>query len=350
MDVLQLEGQTPRELGEAHGRPWGTRIRALAAVRWEMLALRSPLRTRADLERLAARHVECLARTWPDLAEEMAATAAAAGVRPADLAVLNAYTDMRDVDERALDEGGCTVVFAPTSTGPVLGQTWDTHASACPFVGLLHVAAPGKPRAVLLTIAGCFGMAGLNEHGVGVCINNLTPTDARVGLLWPAVVRRMLEQPTADGALAVLKAARLGSGHSYLVADPRRFYCVETTGRRLRVLTADPTRPTCHTNHYLHPDLLPWAATRPAQSTTLERLARARTLLGKARLERPDDLCMVLADHAGGRGSLCVHRSDVTDAHGVQTNAAVVMDLAGRRLLASRGCVAQGRFHEEVVA
>ncbi len=35
-------------------------------------------------------------------------------------------------------------------------------------------------------------MAGVNSSGVGVTINNLSSTDARIGVIWPALVRKAL--------------------------------------------------------------------------------------------------------------------------------------------------------------
>src|SRR5262249_40163227 len=128
---------------------------------------------------------------------------------------------------------GCSVIWSETPTGRILAQTWDMHATAIPYVMLLRVpVSQDGPAAALLTVTGCLGMAGGSALRVGVAINNLNSTDATLGVVWPAVVRRALHQPTAQAARDVIAASPIGSGHHYFVADRHEAFALESSGTR----------------------------------------------------------------------------------------------------------------------
>ena len=90
------------------------------------------------------------------------------------------------------------MIWAETPTGRILAQTWDMHATAIPYVMVLRVPeSDDGPAATLLTVTGCLGMAGMNARASAIAINNLYSTDATLGVVWPAMVRRALHQRTA---------------------------------------------------------------------------------------------------------------------------------------------------------
>ena len=109
----------------------------------------------------------------------------------------------------------------------MLGQTWDMHGSAAPYVEILRFAVEGAPRCVTFSLTGCLGMAGINEHGVAVTINNLNTPTTKIGIVWPALVRMMLACATAKEAAALLERVGVGSGHYYQIADRTDFFGVE---------------------------------------------------------------------------------------------------------------------------
>src|SRR6185295_16465871 len=115
---------------------------------------------------------------------------------------------------------GCSVMFAESPTGRIVAQTWDMHATAIPYVMVLRVPeSEAGPAATLLTVTGCLGMAGMNSARVAIAINNLYSTDATLGVVWPAMVRKALQQTHARAARDVIRTSPIGSGHHYLVAD-----------------------------------------------------------------------------------------------------------------------------------
>lgn len=335
--VLDLGAGDYPALGRRHAAAWGERAVALYGIRWALTRQRAHTADPARLQALAEAHLPVLAAFDAGLHAELCALASEAGLAPWQAVILNHYTDFRDIPA---DTEGCSVVYAPLPDGPVAAQTWDMHGTAEPFVGLLRLTPPDGPPAVLFTIAGCHGMCGLNAAGVGICINNLTPTDARVGVVWPALVRRMLRETTAAAALEVLHGARLGSGHNYLVADPTAVYNVETTGRQYRLTHSDRTLPYWHTNHYRHPDLLPLEATLSKASTTRERFAVLNQAFEAAPPQSIAEVWRLLGSHEGHPRSICSHvAAGGGDPSASKTCGGVVLDLARRRVLAHRGCL-----------
>ncbi len=347
MEKIILTGRTPRDIGEQHGALFPGEIAALAEIRAELMLVRSDLTDRAQVTRLAAAHLPVM-RDWDAaLWDELVGLSHTSGASLEQLVVLNHYTDLRDIRraawapaEDAPDPGGCSMALMPPEQpgAAVTGQTWDMHGSAEPFVRLIEVRLAGAPTATLLTLTGCLGMAGLNEEGVGVLINNLTPTDARVGVLWPAVVRRMLRETTAEAAANVLLGTPLGSGHHYLVSDGRDAFSIETSGREKRVYKRGVDGPILHTNHCLVPELLPLEEL-PEGTTThlrLQHLSREVQAL-PARGASAAQLARAFGSHEGFPRSLCMHAAS-DDPHAATTCGAVVFDHARRQVLAVQGC------------
>lgn len=332
-------GRTYRELGLIHGTEWGADAAALYGIRFALTREKSRLGDPAALAELARRHLPVQRDYDAGLYDELTGVAEASGLEPWQVLLLNHYTDFRDIPPEAM---GCSVVYAPLEHGPVAAQTWDMHGTAEPYVGLLRLTPPDGPPVVVFTLTGCLALAGMNAHGVAVCINNLTPDDARVGVSWPTVVRRMLREPTARAARDVLLATPLGSGHNYLIADEREVFNVETTARLARVTHDDPARAYWHTNHYVHPDLVPHQRPPPTTSTSGLRYERLT-----ARMAKPprtiDEVWALLGSHDGHPRSICAHLpGDDPDAS--KTCGGLICDIPNRRVLARAGCLHGGHY------
>ncbi len=352
LEKVVFEG-TPADVGRAHGQLWASEIKALAELRTTLTFGKSDIEANEDLARLARAHLPVLEAFDGALHAELLASAEGAGMSPEELVILNHYTDIRDIRAPVwgplVDPGGCSMALLPGgATGPaVSGQTWDMHGSAMPFVRLVEFRVEGTPAATLLTLTGCLGMAGINAHGVAVLINNLTSTDARVGVVWSALVRRMLRERTVEGAVQVLRAAPLGSGHHYLVTDGLEAVSIETSGQLKRELARGTTARLLHTNHCLIDDLK--AVERvPEGSTTWVRFGHLERRVDRLAAGRigAEELARAFADHEGYPKSLCIHmtRPPGASPHAVDTCAAVVFDHAARRMLAVQGCAVDGAW------
>ncbi len=336
MRALRVSGTTPREWGRAHGETFRCEIESITALRmW--LVRRYGFASDAAVLALAQRHLPILESFDRDGFDELGGIAEGAALSPAHIVVLNHYTDLRDLDPRTASDEGCSVIYA--ADAGVLAQTWDMHATAIPYVMLLGVPArAAAPAAWLFSITGCLGMAGLNEAGVAVAINNLYSTDARIGLVWPALVRRALRERTAAEARDVILSAPLGSGHHYMVADPESAFAIETSGQLREVIYRGERPGFVHTNHCLDPAVAARSKV-PDTSTTYDRLAVLERDLAARPIADVRDAWRRLGSTEGYPRSVCTNMATPENPHGTATCGAIAFDLRRRLVLAASGLV-----------
>lgn len=295
--TAEIEGRGPEQRGAEIGTRFGAEIRDTVARYLEFFALSGLSRARAD--GIAERSLAAL-RAWaPGLAQEIEATAAAAGVPSLELAALNARTEILAAGEPDR-EGECsTLVLAPESArSPLTLQTWDWHAELCP-TGLLLSVAPDPPeadrgrgrvgRVRLFTEAGMLGKIGVNDAGLGVHFNILhhaSDTDAG-GVPVHAIARRVLDEAsTVEEAASIIRSAPVSASTVLtVVADrgARRAVCFEISPERVAEVLPDPDGMLVHTNHFLAPELAAGEAASAA-STTRTRFAHLSRIGQRANL------------------------------------------------------------------
>ncbi len=334
-----------RERGLAHGRQFAGEITTLVELRI-YLACKISGFTRDGLEQVAGAHLPLLRAYDEDLYDELVGIAEGSGCAAADIVILNQYTDIRDMSPKADPEeglageadydGGCTLVWAKASAGPVFGQTWDMHASAMPYVLMMRVADAGGGDAWLLSLTGCLGMAGLNGAGLSIGINNLTSTDASPGVVWSAIVRKAMRESHASAAKDVLLASRTASGHHYLVCDEKDVFSVETSGTKNQLIFSGEARDFVHSNHCLDAEIAGCSRV-PAQSTTHDRYDAMIADLEERPIVDVDDLWTRLGSHEGYPRSICTNMSTPESPHAAATCAGIAMDMRKREILAVAG-------------
>jgi len=318
-------GKPPREWGRIHGETFRGEIKALAEIRIYLCTKVGGFSGREQVLRAATAHLPVLESYHRGLYEELCGIAEGAGVTAEEIVVANHYTDLRDLDpdpskwQPAPIGDGCSVIYAETASGKIVAQTWDMHATAIPYVMLLCVPeSPDGPAAKLLSVTGCLGMAGMNSSHVAIAINNLFSTDATLGVVWPALVRRALHQRNARAARETVLGAPIGSGHHYFIADGTWAFGIEASGRRRKeVYRRDPgvdyeVPPRfVHTNHALDEDVAKASKVRSAEaaaSTALHADGRPRRRLARAR-QRRRLAAQRVHEHGDARGA--ARRGDV---------------------------------------
>jgi isopenicillin-N N-acyltransferase-like protein len=361
--MRQLElpaGKPPREWGRIHGESFRGEVQALAALRTYLCTQIGGFASAADVRAAAAAHLPVLERYHRGLHDELIGIAEGAALTPADIVITNHYTDLRDLDPDmttwkpaplADDPGahgvhrggpgsgdGCSVLWAESPTGRVLAQTWDMHATAIPYVMILRVpeSADG-PSATLLSVTGCLGMAGMNAARVGIAINNLFSTDATLGVVWPAMVRRALQQRTAAAARDVIATSPIGSGHHYFVADRDAAFAIEASGtRRKQVFGGGPVY--CHTNHCLDGEVAARSKVPPI-STTYDRLRWLEADVARGAVTDLADAWRRLGSEDGWPRSVCHNMATPEAPHGTATCGAIAMNLDTGELWAQQGLI-----------
>src|SRR5437660_5740610 len=258
--VLELSG-APGQIGAAHGEAQRERIREYAErfISWT-LSMAAVRVTEAELWARWAPQVAVNQREAPDMVEEMRGIARGAGVPFERVFLLNSLLDLNSFRYLGLATAfaGCSTfaVAAEAGTGKTLvGQTYDMPAFHQDYLTLLRLKPSEGPRQLVFTFAGIVGAAGLNEAGLAVNINYLSPLDAGLGRLHSVVVRQILASAQlADALTPPVLPPRAGGAH-FLVADKDgNVVSVETTARRFAI--AYPLGQAIgHTNHYLAAEL-----------------------------------------------------------------------------------------------
>lgn len=265
--VLELSGSN-YDMGYAHGRRFAQDIRYFAEERVRLSGDASWAGQNLAADEVLAIADACLEehrRYAPDLVEELCGMADATGLTLAELVVLNGFTDFIDTVYNAANlrvpvpahagADNCTAFLVPDGKAAggkgFYGQTWDMHDTATEHVILLRGKPTNKPEFLAFTTVGCVGMIGMNSEGVAIGINNLATTDGQIGVTWPFVIRKALEQTNADDALECITSAKLAGAHNYMLMDESgKGYNVEATPSQREVTPLEQAA-IVHTNHCL---------------------------------------------------------------------------------------------------
>ncbi len=362
MRSLELPaGASARDWGRIHGESFRGEVRALAQIRIYLCTKVGGFKNANQVLAAARAHLPVLERYDADLHAELVGIAEGAAVTPEEIVVANHYTDLRDLDPdpktwqpaptrdapnaartgqgaEGLGGDGCSVLWAESPSGRILAQTWDMHATAIPYVMMLHVPArDGRPAASLLTVTGCLGMAGMNAARVAVAINNLFSTDATLGVIWSAMVRRALYETSAAAARDVIAGSPIGSGHHYFVADRTGAFAIEASGTRRKQVFAGG-KSYCHTNHCLDVDVAAVSKV-PATSTTYDRMTWLENALARTPIRDLDDAWRRLGSDDGWPRSVCTNMATPESPHGAATCGAIAMNLDTGELWAQQGFI-----------
>lgn len=327
MDRIRLleVGGHPFEMGLQHGRTYANPIRELTQERLHLCCDTLWTGRKLPFDRVLALAKDCLDAHYdyaPDLMEELEGMAQATKLTLPELIIANGFTDFVDTIynaepdfEPVLARAGneCTTFMAANSHTAdhhgMLGQTWDMHETAMPFVILLRGKPRSQPEFLTFTLTGCIGMIGMNEAGIAVGINNLMGADGAPGVTWPFVVRKILQQDNLEDALECITSAPLAGAHNYMLMDATgRGYNVEAMSTVLHIQEVqDDKRPTyAHANQCLTP--LTKTVERPQDDDltidSVTRLQRAQEYLSQDALT-PETLMALTRDRSDGAYSVC---------------------------------------------
>lgn len=264
--ILNISSSDPKTIGEAHGEALRDKIQEIFEIRLDRIMTEPQFNHQDEVIDLCRQHLPILQRFDQGLHTELMGIADASHLAPEAIVLINHYTDIRDIGHPSDSEGECTAIYIPGENGPMLGQTWDIHGTAKDYVAILHIQMGGYHCAIF-TIAGCLGMTGISNNGMGVCINNLNSMDAKVGVIWPAMVRRILKQKTATDAKNLIQSSPFSSGRYYGIADANSYCGLEVSGTKTVDIHDDPSKINFHTNHCLDPEMEQLHRIRTGSST-----------------------------------------------------------------------------------
>ncbi|WP_346300817.1 C45 family peptidase [Halomonas sp. BM-2019] len=340
LSVTELAGSR-RDIGLAHGRAHARLIQRsievydrlfhdFVGIGW----------ARARVE--AGRFGKMIERDFPEILEEMDAIAEGAGVEPLDILTLNCRSEISLT--RASD--GCSAFALTRANTQWLAQNWDWRTDQLHNVVVLRIAGEGRAPLITIGESGMVAKIGLNAHGVGVCLNAIRSRTCGEGLPIHVALRKILESPDIQSAVAVATRDRVCSPAHFLIAAAQAGdQADQAVG--LEVHPGEPGRleaeegVVTHTNH-LYAQAVTCQVEDFPRPDSRPRLARLDQLL-RSRLptEAPVDeaaLFEILSDHDGEPLSICRHFNPAQPPEErMETLFGVVMNLTERRLTLRHG-------------
>jgi isopenicillin-N N-acyltransferase-like protein len=342
--IIEVKGK-PRERGRQQGE--GARpqiLRALALYR-EILPQEMKMTWEEGL-REARKFLPYSEETLPHFVEELRGIAEGANVSFEDVWTLNCYEGLAYSQQEVW---GCTSVAVcndHTADGHVLlAHNEDWNSVDRDNVYLVHATPTDKPAFIGMTYGPLLVNIGLNAEGIGVGIDSVYHTDARVGGPRVLCSRAVLNARTIGEAIRACVPKLRAGGYGYLLADSNgELYSVEASATTQDILYGEEGW-LAHTNHYLSPKMQ--ALEEPGTyAGSHVRLNRARRLLqaqlGKVTVE---SLQALLRDHVNWPNSICTHEdpADPPYERGL-TLISLVMDLTERVMWAAPGPPCEGEY------
>jgi hypothetical protein len=280
--------------------------------------------TRVSMESLLSTidaYRDAIASSTPGLAEEIRGLAYGAGLGSDQALLLQLRREIMGY-LKVGSAAECTTYAragSADSGDSVLAQTIDLNGSLEDQVGVLDVSPiGGRGRALVLSFAGLLGYLGLNSEGLAVGLNLVLGGEWRPGLPPYLAIRHLLDSAASvDEAITILRGLRLASSRSITLCDRDKAAWVEVLGDEIRVVEAEQTM---HTNHFLHPDLVPYDEVNVfARNSSVRRLEACAS--GLAGLPNPTHA----EDHFALLSAAPIRVPDDGDIRRERTVAAVVM-------------------------
>jgi isopenicillin-N N-acyltransferase like protein len=317
--VLMLEG-SPYERGLTHGKTLKGEINAL--VRLWKADLSEQYKMDADefidkfLERTS--FVEAIKKWTPELLDEVRGIADGGGV---DFDTMLAFqlVDEYWVNGRAVAREHCSGLGVARRGGhpSIVAQNMDLEGFRQGFQVVLHIKQPGTNlEAYVATCAGLIAANGMNNRGIGVCVNTLSDLEhCRDGLPVACVVRGLLLQETEGAAIQFLRRVKHASGQNYIIGGPTSVYDFECSANRVvQFVPKEVDGVVYHTNHPLASDdltpeakgrLLKTVADKDHAGDSPTRLATLQTRLGVLKEAGVGPIKGILSSHDSGQHPVC---------------------------------------------
>jgi isopenicillin-N N-acyltransferase-like protein len=325
-----------------------------------------------DVQQRALPYREAITRIAPPLLDEIDGIAEGAGVAMPEILALNARTEILPPTYSAepspdlqsilaanrsagvamqYDWGECTALAvlpeASRDGHTWLAQNWDWVGAQRAALVVLRITGDDGRQQMTLTEAGMLAKIGLNDHGVGVCLNILRSIDDGQSPGFPVhvLLRHLLECDSVDAARVMAQSITHGASPNLLVADAAGHAASLELSPRGVAIVAPANGTLAHTNHYLDAQQASYAATLSPLATTEQRLAFAMRHATQTPLGR-DELIALLRDESQGAQSVCRHPDPALPPEvRIESVAGVVMDLTARTMWIAPDVPSKADFH-----
>lgn len=227
---------------------------------------------------------ESIKKYTPELYEEIRGIAEGSGQAFNDIMVLNLLDEFW-VYINNIENHHCSGMGIPSINGSTsyIAQNLDIEKYTDGYQILMRLArTDARPEQLILTHPGLIGLNGMNETGIGACMNTLMQLKASAsGLPVAFIVRRIINSTNKNDLLSFIQTVPHASGQNYIIGIKGEVYDFEASANK--VVRFDPKNANgavYHTNHpIVNDDLKPWSeeynpnlADKPVSSNSFIRL------------------------------------------------------------------------------
>lgn len=255
----------------------------------------------------AKKYIPWIEKYDKEIMDEIEGISVGSGYDLLEITALNARSEI------ILQSDGCTSIAAIPEANEenmtYLGQNWDWDNSIKKGIIILDITQDPRPRILMITEAGIVGKIGMNQDGLGVCLNLLgTSEQVDAGVPIHVILRGILNSRNINQAIGQIGRLKKGVAANYLIAHrDGEAMNVESTPNDFDVL--HPMNGyIAHTNHFIGPRkinindigkvLLPDTHMR-------ERIANK--LLNNSKYINDKTIKNVFSNHTGYPDSICRH-------------------------------------------
>lgn len=203
-------------------------------------------------------------KKWtPELYQEVRGIAEGSGQSFNDVMVLNLLDEFW-VYVNNLSNHHCSGVGVPSRNGKpgYISQNMDLENYTDGFQVLMRLnRSEDSPEQLILTHPGLIALNGLNEEGIGVCVNTLMQLKASSkGLPVAFAVRRIINSKDKEELLSFIQTVDHASGQNYMIGIRGEVYDFEASaGKVVRFDPGNANGTVYHTNHpIVNDDVKPW--------------------------------------------------------------------------------------------
>lgn len=253
------------ELGLQHGKLLKTEIGELV----EKMKQNTATNLNKDAEQVLkdfhsyANFNESIKKYTPDLYEEIRGIAEGSGQALNDIMVLNLLDEFW-VYINNVNNHHCSGIGIPSINGSTsyIAQNMDIEKYTDGYQILMRLErTDARPEQLILTHPGLIGLNGMNETGIGACVNTLMQLKASSsGLPVAFIVRRIINSTNKNDLLSFIQTVPHASGQNYIIGIKGEVYDFEASANK--VVRFDPKNTNgavYHTNHpIVNDDLKPW--------------------------------------------------------------------------------------------
>lgn len=315
LPLITLRGSAEQR-GVAYGEQAGDRIHTTFDFYFDAIFRNSAL-SQEEIQRRADRVKTLIADYAPDYVVELDSMAKAANIESWKVYVLNARTEILNAP---LAE--CTSVYFQQSR--ILGQTWDWIKELEDLVVILRYEMDDGHVITTLSEPGMLAKIGMNNAGLGVCLNFLASSNRLDGVPVHIVLRAILECRDINEARRRLDESGRGKSSHFLVAHDDESFGMEFAEGQCGEITAFKDV-LLHTNHCIAPGLN--SSMLPTSAERLLQAQQAVQALGSYQLE---DMQGILLDDSQGDVSIqaSYHPEKEMGGLDVGTCATIIMELS----------------------